>query len=674
MSTKITTTSFGDQQVVAMQGTENDEEDIPFPSLPDDPQPITESEADWQGSVTSKLTSSDKLGALPLQLEGFRTGRTSRGSSPRIESHSLPSLFSPSASPPALNTELAHVGPSRHATLSEGSLGKDPSRHRVSFDSDRASPTPAPYPNARQALSALNRNSDPGHKDTPGGSQPATIRSPSTSRANSRATSPLRLFQWPALHRSHHREEPFIPVDPFRHEGFTREAAQHELSSTSVGAGRCEYDCTDALPTHYCIPKPQSWGTGIALAQHTVTIVVPRHLYITLFMLRLPSLYFSRVARLFEDAAVSKPDIQRMIDACTEHDHHDGPGGRTNLADGLAMHSGMPSAPGVAVGSAGQVLPVAVPLPGDWALPSVSPALSRFKYSWEVFISSLLKEWKTNNVVSALLLSAILTMFQIEPAASDPVTRTAGLLSLICALMSLIYGCMYIIRFSTMRTMYKAARWAEEARRTNTSLWWNVWVLLAMPVVWLAWSMILFIVAILSYVWRTDASNDPNPRPPVSPLAALGPRIAITVIFAVGLVYLALIVRTLKSYGGSQARPVRGRDPLWRIGSGESGLTGGGVVVEGAPDEEDRRGRQRERGSPRGGISRKDVQQAHTHARQVDANGRVASEQASSMKAAEAAAKEKQVVASLLHKGVLPNPSSQESAASGSGLGTAEKC
>lgn len=108
--------------------------------------------ADWQGSVTSKLTSSDKLGALPLQLEGFRTGRTSRGSSPRIESHSLPSLFSPSASPPALNTELAHVGPSRHATLSEGSLGKDPSRHRVSFDSDRASPTPAPYPNARQGV------------------------------------------------------------------------------------------------------------------------------------------------------------------------------------------------------------------------------------------------------------------------------------------------------------------------------------------------------------------------------------------------------------------------------------------------------------------------------------------------------------------------------------------
>lgn len=52
-------------------------------------------------------------------------------------------------------------------------------------------------------------------------------------------------------------------------------------------------------------------------------------------------------------------------------------------------------------------------------------------------------------------------MFQIPSAASDPVTRTAALISLICALMSLSYGCMYIVRFGTMRSMYRASRWAE---------------------------------------------------------------------------------------------------------------------------------------------------------------------------------------------------------------------
>ena len=57
--------------------------------------------------------------------------------------------------------------------------------------------------------------------------------------------------------------------------------------------------------------------------------------------------------------------------------------------------------------------------------------------------------------------STILTIFQIPEAADDPVTRTAALLSLVCALMSLSYGCMYIVRFGMMRNMFHASRWAE---------------------------------------------------------------------------------------------------------------------------------------------------------------------------------------------------------------------
>ena len=62
---------------------------------------------------------------------------------------------------------------------------------------------------------------------------------------------------------------------------------------------------------------------------------------------------------------------------------------------------------------------------------------------------------------SLLLGSTILTIFQIPDAEDDPVTRTAALLSLICALMSLSYGCMYIVRFGMMRNMFHASRWAE---------------------------------------------------------------------------------------------------------------------------------------------------------------------------------------------------------------------
>ncbi|KAJ6583897.1 hypothetical protein DFH09DRAFT_911185 [Mycena vulgaris] len=88
------------------------------------------------------------------------------------------------------------------------------------------------------------------------------------------------------------------------------------------------------------------------------------------------------------------------------------------------------------------------------------PSLLNFRSSWEGFIDSLMREWKTLNIISVLLLSAILTMLQIE-AAAHPIIRTSALCSLICALMSLLYGCMYIIRFGTMRKMHKASSFAN---------------------------------------------------------------------------------------------------------------------------------------------------------------------------------------------------------------------
>lgn len=52
-------------------------------------------------------------------------------------------------------------------------------------------------------------------------------------------------------------------------------------------------------------------------------------------------------------------------------------------------------------------------------------------------------------------------MFQVPEMAYDPVTRTAALMSLVCALMSLAFGCLFIIRFGTMRSMHRASTWAE---------------------------------------------------------------------------------------------------------------------------------------------------------------------------------------------------------------------
>ncbi|TFK25135.1 hypothetical protein FA15DRAFT_591189, partial [Coprinopsis marcescibilis] len=174
-------------------------------------------------------------------------------------------------------------------------------------------------------------------------------------------------------------------------------------------------------------------------------------------------------------------------------------------------------------------------------------AYENLKNTWECFIDSVMREWKTFNIISVLLLSAILTILQIDSAATDPLTRYTALASLLCALTSLLYGCMYIIRFGSMRKAHKAAEWALEARKSNTLIIWNVWVLLAMPAVWLSWSLILYICCIMSFLWRTHThSSEPEP---ISDQLLLAIRVLISTLLGFGVIYGALIITTFRKYG-----------------------------------------------------------------------------------------------------------------------------
>jgi hypothetical protein len=110
---------------------------------------------------------------------------------------------------------------------------------------------------------------------------------------------------------------------------------------------------------------------------------------------------------------------------------------------------------------------------------------------------------------------AILTILQIDSAAANPISRYSALMSLVCAFMSLLYGCIYIIRFGSMRKTHKAAEWAnvsnsddlalvyskpsvrQESEKSSTSIFWNVWVMLAMPAVWLGWYVALDLPRVL---------------------------------------------------------------------------------------------------------------------------------------------------------------------------------
>ena len=86
--------------------------------------------------------------------------------------------------------------------------------------------------------------------------------------------------------------------------------------------------------------------------------------------------------------------------------------------------------------------------------------------------------------------------------------------------------------------------------------------------------MVLFLSAILSFVWRTGSASDPSDRPPLGDQAALGPRIAITCVLLLGLGYMAMIIITLKKYG-SQPGSIR-TSPNLAMGNRNT-MQGGGT-------------------------------------------------------------------------------------------------
>ncbi|KAF8883319.1 hypothetical protein CPB84DRAFT_1850966 [Gymnopilus junonius] len=251
---------------------------------------------------------------------------------------------------------------------------------------------------------------------------------------------------------------------------------------------------------------------------------LPSQIYLH-FLLRLPSLYFSRVARIFEEADLTLPEIKKMaLETASQ--------GKANFFDFQVLE-----------------------------LQNVPPEYERLKSTWEAFIDSVMREWKTFNLISVLLLSAILTILQIQSAASDPITRYTALFSLICALISLLFGCMYIIRFGSMRKTYKAAEWALEAKKTKT-IWWNVWVLLAMPAIWLTWSIVLYIACIMSFIWRTSPLDD-GPTFNVTNRTIFAVRIAISTVLGLGVIYGWLILSTFRRYGTAMDKTWKKRIDGW---------------------------------------------------------------------------------------------------------------
>lgn len=117
-------------------------------------------------------------------------------------------------------------------------------------------------------------------------------------------------------------------------------------------------------------------------------VSLPQELYMV-FLLRLPRFYFSRVTKIFEDAELSTPDIIRIYTTTAQEwqERQLSRNGRRSRVDMARLPE--PSW-GATAGS---------------DISDITPAMATFKDSWESFIGSLLQEWNTLNIISALLSS-----------------------------------------------------------------------------------------------------------------------------------------------------------------------------------------------------------------------------------------------------------------------------
>lgn len=424
--------------------------------------------------------------------------------------------------PPPVQHPLSHH-PSRSTMRSNQAMSPTPAR--LSLESGRSAPATTPYsplakiPESHRAASPQEVSHPPA---TPRrrNALDTTIMALEEPTENFEATTSQTAPDWHIPNENSQPEpEPGSLWNPITSVAETRSTASSVHHHHHLPDQRARYATFSEafLPTHLNekIVRPNIYNSPTVAQDSEIPLrvylwifltgILPRQIYLHC-LLRLPYMYFSRVDQIFVDAQLSLEEIKELA--------------LQDSVNGLVHRRKSTRMP---------------------------RAYKRLKHNWEQFIDNLMREWKTLNIISGLLLSGILTIFQIEGVNSDPLTRSASLCSLNCALLSLLYGCFFIIRFSGMRRVYRAAEWAIEAQHDH-NMFWNVWVMLAMPAIWLVWSILAYVAAVMSFMWRIRPGAAIAQIPPREEFAL---RVLICLIFAIGVVYALLIINTLRRYGSN---------------------------------------------------------------------------------------------------------------------------
>ncbi|KAJ7713615.1 hypothetical protein B0H16DRAFT_541909 [Mycena metata] len=94
-----------------------------------------------------------------------------------------------------------------------------------------------------------------------------------------------------------------------------------------------------------------------------------------------------------------------------------------------------------------------------------------------------MKEWTQMGTAAGVLFSVLFAVLQITSAAYDPAVRTVVQLSIVC----LFFGVLYALILSAAFGKLQSGVMHIITENLSSETFWNLWVLLSMPLAWITW-------------------------------------------------------------------------------------------------------------------------------------------------------------------------------------------
>ncbi|TFK39377.1 hypothetical protein BDQ12DRAFT_722250 [Crucibulum laeve] len=186
--------------------------------------------------------------------------------------------------------------------------------------------------------------------------------------------------------------------------------------------------------------------------------------------------------------------------------------------------------------------------------PPMPRSVQKLHESWLEYIDSRKGEWNVLLTLAGFFIASSPAMFQIPGAVEDPLICCFTSLAVCRAVSGLLCGPIFHIQFRNKHTMnvHYARLWIQEASRTRLSILWSPWIMISLPAVFTIWSIVLFMCAMFSFVWRAaaeaDITDDAVLSRNLNSTAVFGLRGAITGLFVIDMACVLLSAWTMRRY------------------------------------------------------------------------------------------------------------------------------